>query len=79
LTSALANEACIDDEHVPIAAVIHGTLEDTETTEHEPLHLFGTNIAGIVMEMTDDKSLPRAEGKRLQVEHAANISRCANS
>jgi guanosine-3',5'-bis(diphosphate) 3'-pyrophosphohydrolase len=31
---------------------------------------FGQHVADIVLEVTDDKSLPKAERKRLQVEHA---------
>jgi guanosine-3',5'-bis(diphosphate) 3'-pyrophosphohydrolase len=32
-------------------------------------------VAGIVAEVTDDKLLPKAERKRLQIEHAAGLSR----
>lgn len=39
--------------------------------------LFGERVAGLVMEATDDKSLPKPERKRLQVEHAPNKSRDA--
>jgi guanosine-3',5'-bis(diphosphate) 3'-pyrophosphohydrolase len=31
-------------------------------------------VAGVVAEVTDDKSLPKARRKRLQVEHAAKAS-----
>lgn len=74
---ALANEAEIDDERVLIAAILHDTIEDTETTEQEIVREFGQEIAGIVMEVTNDKALPKAERKRLQVEHAATLSRRA--
>lgn len=73
----LANEAGIDDERVLVAAVLHDTIEDTETTEQELLRLFGKDVADIVMEVSDDKSLPKDERKRLQVEHAGSISRRA--
>ena len=75
--NVLANEPGVEDEHVLMAAVLHDTIEDTETTEQELLRLFGKDVADIVMEVTDDKSLPKAERKRLQVEHAAHISRRA--
>ncbi|ACB68174.1 metal dependent phosphohydrolase [Burkholderia ambifaria MC40-6] len=77
LADVLANEAGIEDERVIVAAVLHDTIEDTETTEQELLRLFGKDVADIVMEVTDDKSLPKEERKRLQVEHAATISRRA--
>lgn len=77
LANVLANEAGIDDERVLIAAILHDTIEDTETTEQEIVREFDQEIAGIVMEVTDDKALPKAERKRLQIEHAATLSRRA--
>jgi guanosine-3',5'-bis(diphosphate) 3'-pyrophosphohydrolase len=77
LANVLANEAGVEDERVLIAAVLHDTIEDTETTEQELLRLFGKDVADLVMEVTDDKTLPKAERKRLQVEHAVHISRRA--
>lgn len=77
LANVLANEGSIDDERVLIAAILHDTIEDTETTEQELLREFGQEIASIVMEVTDDKALPKAERKQLQIEHAASISRRA--
>lgn len=77
LANVLANEAGIDDERVLIAAVLHDTIEDTETTELELARLFGQEITAIVLEVTDDKALPKAERKRLQIENAPDISRRA--
>ena len=77
LANVLANEAGIDDERVLIAAILHDTLEDTETTATELLRLFGQEITDIVLEVTDDKTLPKAERKRLQIEHARTVSRRA--
>jgi GTP diphosphokinase / guanosine-3',5'-bis(diphosphate) 3'-diphosphatase len=51
------------------------TIEDTETTEEELCTTFGDEIAQIVVEMTDDKSLPKEERKRLQIEHTHRMSR----
>ena len=77
LANVLANEAGIDYERVLVAAVLHDTIEDTETTEQELARLFGQEITAIVVEVTDDKALPKAERKRLQVENAPDISRRA--
>lgn len=77
LANVLANEAGIEDEKVLVAAVLHDTIEDTETNERELASLFGEDVTAIVLEVTDDKALPKAERKRLQVEHAPTISRRA--
>jgi (p)ppGpp synthase/HD superfamily hydrolase len=63
-----------DDVDLIIAAVLHDTIEDTGTTRSELAGEFGERVAGLVAEVTDDKSLPKAERKRLQIEHAPHIS-----
>ncbi|MFY9327035.1 MAG: HD domain-containing protein [Georgfuchsia sp.] len=77
LANVLASEGGVEDERVLIAAILHDTIEDTETTEQELTREFGQEVTGIVLEVTDDKSLPKAERKRLQVVHASSISRRA--
>lgn len=57
--------------------MLHDTVEDTETTLEELEDKFGAAVARIVQEVTDDKSLPKQERKRLQVEHAPRCSRQA--
>ena len=57
-----------------VAAVLHDTLEDTNTTPDELAARFGTDVLAIVQEVTDDKSLPKEERKRLQIEHAPHLS-----
>lgn len=74
LANVLANEGGIDDEPALLAAVLHDTIEDTDTSHDELVRWFGEEVAQIVAEVTDDKSLPKAERKRLQVEHAAHAS-----
>jgi GTP diphosphokinase / guanosine-3',5'-bis(diphosphate) 3'-diphosphatase len=36
--------------------------------------LFGEKVCSIVMEVTDDKSLPKHERKLLQIEHSPHLS-----
>jgi GTP diphosphokinase / guanosine-3',5'-bis(diphosphate) 3'-diphosphatase len=74
LANVLANEGAIVDTTVLAAALLHDTIEDTDTTRAELETEFGLTIAAIVAEVTDDKSLAKAERKRLQIEHAAHIS-----
>lgn len=73
----LANEGGVDDPVVLAAALLHDTIEDTSATAEELRELFGEEVAAIVLEVTDDMSLGKAERKRLQIEHAAGISRKA--
>ena len=54
---------------------MHDTVEDTETTIGEIEENFGDHVRSIVAEVTDDKSLPKAERKRLQVVNAPKKSR----
>ena len=56
------------------AAILHDTIEDTETSPQELEDYFGQEVRLLVQEVTDDKSLPKQERKRLQVEHAPNLS-----
>ena len=75
LANVLTREGGVDDPVVLSAALLHDTVEDTETTPAELREAFGEQIAGIVEEVTDDKNLLKAERKRLQIEHAAHLSR----
>lgn len=74
LANVLANEGGVDDVTVLCAAVLHDTIEDTETTSEELRAMFGPKVASVVMEVTDDKSLEKSLRKQRQVEHAPHIS-----
>ena len=74
LAEVLAGEGGVTDLEVLAAALLHDTIEDTATTLEELQEQFGGRIAGMVAEVTDDKDLPKADRKRLQIEHAAGIS-----
>jgi (p)ppGpp synthase/HD superfamily hydrolase len=56
------------------AALLHDVLEDTSTTPDELAARFGGEVRALVEEMTDDKSLPKADRKELQIEHAHDHS-----
>lgn len=56
------------------AALLHDTVEDTDTTLEELEAMFGKKVASIVQEVTDDKTLPKQERKKLQVKHAPHCS-----
>ena len=57
-----------------VGALLHDTIEDTETEPSEIETLFGKEVLSLVQEMSDDKSLPKATRKQLQIEHAPHIS-----
>jgi (p)ppGpp synthase/HD superfamily hydrolase len=67
----------VRDIPVIVAAILHDTVEDTETTLSEIKEQFGPAVRSLVQEVTDDKSLPKPERKRLQVEHAPHLSKGA--
>lgn len=77
VAAVLAVEAGIEETSTLVAALLHDTVEDTDTTLAELEAAFGPEVAGIVAEVTDDKSLPQQERKELQVQHAPHISRQA--
>jgi (p)ppGpp synthase/HD superfamily hydrolase len=62
------------DPNVVVAALLHDAVEDQGITADAIASEFGQRVADIVMEVTDDKSLPKAERKRLQVENAPKKS-----
>lgn len=70
----LTNEAKVTDLDVIKAAILHDTVEDTDTTLEEIENVFGKKVCSIVAEVTDDKSLPREKRKLLQIEHAPGSS-----
>ena len=69
VAQSLSN-ANVTDVNTLMAAVLHDTIEDTNTTYSELVSTFGSEVADIVMEVTDDKSLDKSVRKRLQIEHA---------
>ena len=58
-----------------MSAALHDTIEDTETTRGDLEQVFGADVANLVTEMTDDKSLTKEARKKLQIEHAEHMSK----
>lgn len=64
----------VKDTEIIIAALLHDTVEDTETTFEEINEIFGPRVASLVEEVTDDKTLPKHIRKMLQISHAPHKS-----
>lgn len=70
----LADIGKVEDHEILMAAILHDTVEDTETTPEELIARFGQNVCRMVLEVTDDKSLPKQVRKQLQIDHAPHLS-----
>jgi len=75
LATLLNTVGGISDLAVLQAAILHDTVEDTDTSYEELLEHFGRRVADIVMEVTDDRRLEKPRRKALQIEHAPHASR----
>lgn len=64
----------VRDPDIIIGALLHDTVEDTGTSFDEIKDSFGSRVEGFVREVTDDKSLPKEERKRLQIVNAPHKS-----
>jgi len=64
----------VRDTNVIVAGLLHDLIEDTKTESQEIRKLFGDQVLSLVLEVTDDKRLPKAERKRLQIVHATGLS-----
>ena len=70
----ILQKAGVDDEDILAAALLHDTIEDVGVTREDLVISFGEDVAALVVEVTDDKSLEKSERKRLQVVNAAKKS-----
>ena len=75
----LAEVGEITDLATLVAAILHDTIEDTETTPGELEEQFGSTVRKVVEEMTDDKTKEKLERKQLQIEHAPTLTRRAKA
>lgn len=62
------------DEDILCAAVLHDVIEDCGATRDEIAACFNDIIADIVLEVSDDKALPRDERKAKQIETAPYLT-----
>jgi guanosine-3',5'-bis(diphosphate) 3'-pyrophosphohydrolase len=79
VTAILAEIGGVTDIDMLQAGLLHDTIEDTETHRDELETHFGSRVCAIVLEVTDDKSLGKADRKAMQVEHAPQLSTDAQS
>ena len=70
----IASSSAQLDANVVMAGFLHDTIEDTGTTAEELEQVFGSDISALVVELTDDKSLPKEVRKELQVQEAPHKS-----
>lgn len=64
----------VEDVEILIAALLHDTIEDTETTPQEIEALFGARVRTLVEAVSDDKTLGKEARKAAQIAHAPQLS-----
>ena len=77
MANLLATVGEVDDIEALQAALLHDTVEDTNTSPEELEEKFGHSVRDLVMEVTDDKGLEKQERKRRQAEKAPHLTRRA--
>ena len=63
-----------DDLDVQVAAILHDTVEDTDTTIGDIKERFGDRVAGFVLGLSEDKSLPWPDRRMRYIEGFADAS-----
>jgi len=74
VATLIAGSSDVLDTNLVIAGLLHDTIEDTGVTAQELEQRFGRDVASLVLEVTDDKSLPKQTRKALQVQNAPKKS-----
>ena len=77
VAALLAEATDGEDVVLLMGGLLHDTLEDTDATYEDLVERFGSEVAALVAEVTDDKSLPKEERKRLQIVKTAGKSQRA--
>lgn len=70
----ILSECGVTDPEVLEGALLHDTVEDTGATLDQIEEMFGKTVRQYVAEVSDNKSLGKAERKRLQIMHAKKAS-----
>ena len=70
----IARVGKVSDINILLAAILHDTVEDTDATPEEIEAMFGSEVRGMVLEVTDDKNLSKPRRKELQIEHSPHLS-----
>jgi hypothetical protein len=71
---SLWEEGKVRNLNVLLAALLHDTLEDTETSSEELGKLFGSRVSSTVEELTNDPNLSTEQNKQRQIDHACMLS-----
>lgn len=74
LASILVDEGYVDDVNVICAALLHDTIEDTETTFEELESIFGPVVTNIVREVSNDMTLSSTERRIRETENIPGLS-----
>src|SRR5271166_1771855 len=72
--ATLVAEATDGHPDAVIAALMHDAVEDQDVTIEEIAAIFGENVAALVTEVTNDRSLAKKERKNRQIAHASHKS-----
>jgi len=73
----LSEIGSIEDPEILSAALLHDTLEDTDTSAHELDKIFGSRVRIIVEELTDNDMLTFSQRKQMQIDNAPYLSKDA--
>ena len=73
----LAEIGSIEDLEILSAALLHDTIEDTDTSAHELDKEFGSRVRIIVEELTDNDMLTFSQRKQMQIDNAPYLSKDA--
>jgi (p)ppGpp synthase/HD superfamily hydrolase len=73
--AALVAEATAGaDPNLIVAALLHDAIEDQGVNHEEIAAQFNDDVADLVVEVTDNKKLPKAERKQLQIKNAPKLT-----
>ena len=73
----LSEIGSIEDPEILSAALLHDTLEDTDTSGDELENFFGSRVRIIVEELTDNDMLTFSQRKQMQIDNAPYLSKDA--